>query len=549
MIVDLSTQDAHSCRETDVLVIGAGIAGLILANRLRGSNHRVVVLESGGREQIAETHPLNRVVQLGHAYSGATQGRFRCLGGTSTRWGGALIPFIEHDLAARPYLGLSGFPVGTEAISPYQSQVEKLFGLDGISYEEDFVKQIKATKQIPIGDCDFHARFAKWPIFKNRNLATLFEELIERDPKVEVWINSTAVRFDVDRECGRIKAVKASDGHDKYVTVTAKNVVICAGAIESTRLLLLLDREYNQQIFQGCNALGRFFYDHISLPMATIRAERVSKLNRLAAFRFVGSTMRSLRFELSPAAQEQERTGSAFGHISFRTDNSTGFDALRVLMRSLQRSGRIRPTLLLAALRDLPYLIKLSLWRARYNQLLWPVPATYELHVVVEQMPRASNSITLASEQDAFGLPLAAIRWQVIEDDRRTFSVFMRHFDSYWNRHGLRAIGGLDWTYNANSRPIDSSSHSDVYHPGGSTRMGTDRHSAVVDSDLRSFAIDNLFVASTSVFPSGGGANPTMTLMLFTMRLADHLVNKLGAGTTSTTTTQVLSTNSGVSRA
>src|SRR5580704_9439507 len=99
-------------------------------------------MESGGREQATETHPLNHVIQLGDAYSGAAYGRFRCLGGTSTRWGGALIPFVEHDLRARPYLGLSAFPVGMEAIRPYLVEVESLFGLDPGSYEEDFVRQI-----------------------------------------------------------------------------------------------------------------------------------------------------------------------------------------------------------------------------------------------------------------------------------------------------------------------------------------------------------------------------------------------------------------------
>jgi choline dehydrogenase-like flavoprotein len=546
MIVDLDAQDGDLCRETDVLVIGAGIAGLILATRLGQRNHRVVVLESGGREQATETHPFNRIVQLGQAYSGATQGRYRCLGGTSTRWGGALIPFAEHDLAARPYLGLSGFPVGIEAILPYQSQIENIFGLDRGSYEEDFVQRIKATKHIPIGDSDFNARFAKWPVFKHRNLAILFKGVIEGDPKIEVWLNSTATNFNFDKENGRIRSIKARNQNGKSITVIAKDVVICAGAIESTRLLLLLDREY-QRIFEGCNALGRFFYDHISAPMATIQTNRVDKLNRLAAFRFVGSTMRSLRFELSPAAQERERTGSAFGHISFKTDNSTGFDALRTLMRLLQRSGRIRPKLLLAAMRDVPYFVKLALWRGVYNQLLWPVPATYELHVVAEQMPRVSNYITLASDRDPFGLPLAAIKWQIAQEDCVTFGVFRRCFDRYWTKQ-LRTVGDLKWIYDANSWLIDQPSHADVYHPGGTTRMGTDRHSAVVDSNLRSFAVDNLWVASTSVFPSGGGANPTMTLMLFTMRLADHLSNKLQAGIpVAATTTPLFSTENGAS--
>lgn len=130
MIVDLATQsEVHRSVETDVLIVGAGIAGLILANRLRHEKKRVTVLESGGLEQVDESHPLNRVVQLGDAYSGATHGRFRCLGGTSTRWGGALIPFLDNDLSARPYLDLPAFPVSMDAVRPYLDSVEQLFGI------------------------------------------------------------------------------------------------------------------------------------------------------------------------------------------------------------------------------------------------------------------------------------------------------------------------------------------------------------------------------------------------------------------------------------
>jgi choline dehydrogenase-like flavoprotein len=527
LIADLARQaDEHRNCETDVVIVGAGIAGLVLATRLRRSGIRVAVLESGGREQAADTHPLNRTVQLGAAYSGASHGRFRCLGGTSTRWGGALIPFMEHDLAARPYLGLPGFPIGIASLQPHLAEAEDLFGLNGGSYEEEFVRQIGVTKFVPTSDPEFNVRFAKWPPFKKRNVATLFKSSVERDQGLEIWINSTATKFDVNAANGRIVSVTGSSEGYKSISIAAKHVVICAGAIESTRLLLLLDRQHGNKIFSDCNALGRFFNDHISMSVAKIRAKQIVRLNRMAGFRFVGSAMRSLRFELSAAAQEQACVGSAFGHISFKTENETGFDALRNLLRSLQRSKNIPLGPLAAAFRDVPYLAKMALWRLIYRQLLWPVPAAYELHVVAEQLPRADNYITLASENDCFGLPLAAVRWQIERQDVTTFAVFKRRFDGFWNKHGLRDIGELEWTVDPEGA-IGRLENADVYHPGGSTRMGTDRREAVVDANLRCFGVTNLWVASTSTFPSGGGENPTLMLILFTMRLADHLSRHL----------------------
>jgi choline dehydrogenase-like flavoprotein len=528
VIIDLRAADgADVHRSADVVVVGAGIAGLILATRLRRHKIQVVVLESGGREQTTATHPLNRAIQMGDPYSGATHGRFRCLGGTSTRWGGALIPFMEHDLAARPWLGLSGFPIKLDEVRPYLKDIEILFRIDDGAYDEEFVQQASATGLIPTGDPDFVTRFAKWPSFKNRNVAVLLRPLLEQDSDLEIWINATAIRFGVSRESGRVTSVSASAGGDRLLTVSAKHTIICAGAIESTRILLLLNRQCDDHAFDGCMALGKYFNDHISIPVARIRPKQLTKLNRMAGFRFVGSSMRSLRFELSVDAQRRERVGGAFAHISFRTDQTTGFDCLRDFLRSLQRRGRIEPALLGKSLSDLPYLIRMAAWRFAYKQLLWPIPAQYELHVVAEQLPRAENCIGLAAERDCFEMPLAAIRWGVTDGDMRTFAAVQRCFDAFWNRRGLRSLGELEWTYDPAAQLFQYVAQADVYHPGGSTRMGMDKQRAVVDSNLTCFAIPNLSVASTSVFPSGGAENPTLMLMLFTLRLADRLSHTL----------------------
>jgi choline dehydrogenase-like flavoprotein len=528
VIIDLRAADgANARRAADVVVVGGGIAGLILAARLRSRKMQVVVLESGGHEQTTTVHPLNRAVQLGDPYAGATHGRFRCLGGTSTRWGGALIPFMEHDLTPRPWLGLSGFPVKLEEVRPYLKEIEILFRVDDGSYDEEFVQQVSAAGLIPTGDADFVTRFAKWPSFRHRNVAVLLRPLLEQDPDLEIWINATATRFGVSRDSGRVTSVTASAGGDRLLTVCAKHAVICAGAIESTRILSLIDRQCDHHPFDGCTALGKYFNDHVSIPVARIRPKQLTKLNRMAGFRFVGSGMRSPRFELSAAAQRRERVGGAFAHISFRTDETTGFDCLRDFLRSLQRRGRIEPALLGKSLGDLPYLARMAVWRLLYNQLLWPIPAHYELHVVAEQLPRAENCIGLAAERDCFELPLAAIRWRVTDEDMRTFAVVRRCFDAFWSRHGLWSVGELEWTYDPAGHLFEYVAQADVYHPGGSTRMGTDKRGAVVDPNLACFAIPNLSVASTSVFPSGGGENPTLMLMLFTLRLADRLSRTL----------------------
>jgi choline dehydrogenase-like flavoprotein len=65
--------------------------------------------------------------------------------------------------------------------------------------------------------------------------------------------------------------------------------------------------------------------------------------------------------------------------------------------------------------------------------------------------------------------------------------------------------------------------YTDASHHMGTTRMSEDPRSGVVDRNSRVHGVDNLYVAGSSVFPSAGHANPTLTIVALALRLAEHL--------------------------
>ena len=158
-----------------MLVVGGGIAGLLLATRLARAGKRVIVFESGGRRQEGETHPLNEVVHLRSVYNGAANGRFRCLGGTSTRWGGAMIPFLAADLAEGKW------PINHADLMAYLPEVERLFGLRPGRYDlPDLSRRDDNRPPTHV------ARLAKWPAFQNRNVAALLNSELQTKDGPEV---------------------------------------------------------------------------------------------------------------------------------------------------------------------------------------------------------------------------------------------------------------------------------------------------------------------------------------------------------------------------
>ncbi len=158
------------------------------------------------------------------------------------------------------------------------------------------------------------------------------------------------------------------------------------------------------------------------------------------------------------------------------------------------------------------------------KRLLFPPRSTHHLHMVVEQEPLARNRIALSPDRaDVFGSPLATIDWRVGATAAQHSIALTKHFLQFWANSVLAPLARLE--IEPTPKIIDGlKSGGSIYHPGGSTRMGRSSSEAVVDENLRTFAVPNLNVLATSVFPTGGGANPTMMLLMAAFRLADRLV-------------------------
>ncbi|TRL39421.1 GMC oxidoreductase [Rhizobium straminoryzae] len=509
MISDLVDKGSLT-EEGDFLVIGAGTVGLPFCTELAtATGKRVICLESGGRSQDHETHPLNEVVHLALPYEGAQKGRFRCIGGTSTRWGGALIPFQAADLFN------AGWPIKIDELLPYLPKVEHIFGLSEGGYTDE---------KFPIDLRPHYVnRLAKWPAFKHRNVVNVVGSRAEALQNLQVWLNATVTQI---RCTGEGVEVVASTAGGDQIKVCAARLVIAAGAIETTRLALLL-RQQNPELSSAISpVLGCGFADHISIGVAEIRPVDAAALNKVVGFRFEpGGSMRNIRFELAMDTPLRQTLPPSFVHIGFQVDKPGGFDALRDVFRYLQQRRLPPPKVLVHLLKGLPWLLRAVWWRFVHRRLLYPEGARLVAHVVIEQTAASDHTITLSnSHVDPFGLPRAEINWSITAADVEKLHRVTDAFEQTWNDAGFSRYG--TWKRYPKDQIGKKLAHSGgIYHPTGSTQMGYDARSGVVDADLRMFGAPQVQLLSTSVLPTGGGANPTMMLLLLAMRCVDQHVN------------------------
>jgi choline dehydrogenase-like flavoprotein len=236
--------------------------------------------------------------------------------------------------------------------------------------------------------------------------------------------------------------------------------------------------------------------------------------------------MRNLRFEPTADLRKAQKCPAGFLHIAFDNTRPTGFDALRRLYRKSQRGDRPSALDIVAVAATMPWLLRAVWWRLVEKRLLFPGGADLNVHTVIEQEPRAENRISLSSRQaDEFRCPLATIEWRVHDNDAINALTLTKAFVNAWNTGTLAHLASTELNLDDDIKSALTRGGG-VFHPGGSVRMATDVSRGVVDGELRTFGVPNLTIVSTATFPTGGGSNPTMMLMMAALRAAERIAQE-----------------------
>jgi choline dehydrogenase-like flavoprotein len=291
-------------------------------------------------------------------------------------------------------------------------------------------------------------------------------------------------------------------------------------------LLLLSNRVMPAGLGNEHDLVGRYFMEHPHIPCASITFSRDRRW--LTAYKNLtvhGSKVRA-GICLSEAAQRHHSVANFSGIVvdrflsdSTNAKQSPGYMALKLLLRNIAR-GRVAPQLQSSiglVLRDLPDVV-----RGIQGYLAGRNGAIYARS---EQVPNPDSRVTLSPDVDLFGLPKVRLDWRMNNLDKKTIQVGVELMKQEFARLGHDTITPDDWLMaDDHSWPTGLRGG---YHHMGTTRMSADPRTGVVDPDCCVHGVDNLYVAGSSVFPTGGYANPTLTLVALALRLSDLLRLKL----------------------
>jgi choline dehydrogenase-like flavoprotein len=308
-----------------------------------------------------------------------------------------------------------------------------------------------------------------------------FRGELEKASNVRVILHSSVTALELNEAGTELRGAKARTLGGKQLFVRAKAFVLAAGGVENPRLLLA------SGVGNAHDLVGRFFMEHPELPMGEFALWGCDA--SLYRMHQGAEPLHFLMGVLVPTERTQrEREILSFGaELAFPAP--PGKELERVVGRA--RGQKVQ------------------------GQTIFG-----KIFVRCEQAPHPENRIRLLAEKDSLGLPKVELKWKLGDQERRTLRQAVELVGTALGAAGIgraRLLG---------EDPFALGLHGQSHHMG-TTRMHEDPKHGVVDPDCRVHGIANLYVAGSSVFPTSGSANPTLTLVALAHRLAGHLKERL----------------------
>ena len=292
----------------------------------------------------------------------------------------------------------------------------------------------------------------------------------------------------------------------KESTIVAKQYVIACGALENARLLLSSNSRNPDGIGNQSGMVGKNYQNHPHVHTAIVQAVDPDAMTEMYKKTMTEDGNRLIvGLSAGEIAQEQAKIlnfGATIPQLSVSTD---GY--LRQMWNEVW-SGKM-PT-------DFYNKMKRVVSDLIGNES----EEQHEVFIYTEQAPSNESKIVLTDEKDAVGMPRIRMDWQLNELDKHTVQIGTQLIAEEFGRLNLGKIQINDWVMK------DAKTWSSVWggcHHIGTTKMSSDPEIGVVDSDCKVHGIDNLYIAGSSVFPTGGHAPPTFTIVALALRLFDHL--------------------------
>lgn len=495
----------------DLCIVGAGAAGLAIALELIDAPVRVLLLERGGVTGGNGDDGIYRVAAGAPPRLVLDPEALRYVGGSTNHWLGNCRPLDEEDFAARDWIPGSGWPIRRDELAPFYERAQELCGLGGLGlYDLEACRPHLAHPPLEVEPRILVNRVLQ--TCPEPRLAGLHGPRLREADNLRVLAGARVTHFETTASGDTVVQLHAVTAGKRPLRVAARAFVLAAGGVDNARLLLgSAGPTHPTGLGNRHDLIGRYFMEHayVDVPIAPWGEKR--DLHFYTGRQSVGAALIWGQLSLSQAFMRAERAPGLTLWFQRHSSMAPGVVAASRLKGMVM--GRARPAM---PFRDLLTVLRRpgEVWRAARERRGAPGNAL-AVRIQMEQTPRPWNRVALGRARDRHGQQRAELTLRLTDDEPQHIRSLTMAAEAI-GLEGRRLAAIVQAMVRAGDVGFFS-------HHMGTTRMGEGPTEGVVDREGRVFGLSNLFVAGSSVFPTGGTAGPTLTIVALALRLAHHL--------------------------
>ena len=528
MLFDARTLPDQSVLQADLCIVGAGAAGITIAREFLSTGLKVILLEGGAAKFKHRNQMLYSGETSGRSYLPLEFTRRRQFGGTTVTWSGRCRPLDEFDFSERSWVTHSGWPLTKQTLDPYYARAHSVCQLDAYDYSPAY------WGSDPGLDPSSYLEVKMFQSSPPTNFGEVYRHELEQAANTRVFLNANAVRLTLHADGRSVASVECKTLHGNGFRVEARVYILAMGGLEIPRLLLISRDVQPDGIGNGYGLVGRFFMDHpyltagvatsisASLPQTFLKMNFEIKQKHLGPLACVGLNEAKMRDErmLNGCAYFVKRPVYKLIDTYFSRTMADFMQIHDILRHATAPSARIFQSLGKAALQ----VTRIAPTIRRIIEHRISPSYAWGIRFQLEVAPNPESRVVLSEKRDPLGMPRLDLKWQMTPQDLQSYHRFEALFIAALPQMGIKA---RPFTHDVDSSGWPVTLQIGKHHMG-TTRMHGDPQYGVVDENSRVHSTANLFIAGSSVFPTSGMANPTLTILALAIRLADHVKARLG---------------------
>ncbi len=510
MIVDARSLPENELIEADICIVGAGTAGITLARELIATDLKVLLLESGGLEADRDTQSLYKGANVGITYFDLDKARARLFGGSSHRWhieigqnemGVRLRPFDSIDFEEKEWVPYSGWPFDKAHLDPYYDRAQTICQINPPAYDVAEWQDPEKRPSLPFVNGDVQTIIYK--IGSRRPFTQKYVKEVTEAANITSLMQANVLEIETNETGQMVSRLRVATLQGNKFKVTARLFVLAVGGIETPRLLLLSRQTHANGLGNQNDLVGRFFMEHLHFWSGVFVPATSTLLKKTALYNSIHHVNRvPIIGKLALSEQVLRREKLLNQNVQLMPSY------MSELFNYLPISGNAAGTKLNNIYRKV---------RGGIGKALGREIKVFRLANMTEQVPNPDSRVSLMTEKDALGQNRAQLDWQVTELEIRSAIRTQQLMDAALRRANQ---GQIHIQMKANELPKNLHGG---YHHMGTTRIHINPKQGVVDANGRMHGLSNLYIAGPSIFPTGGYANPVLTIVALTVRLADHI--------------------------